>query len=271
MTSVRKIEANRRNGRKSSGPRTAAGKSTASRNALRHGLAALTHRQPVPVPEIEQFARALCGGDNDPALLAQAVQIAQNEMALREVHAHQVYVIERLRAPYQVPFAKKDNSLELGTARFMEGWLAEWEIRKQLSKVLEKYRDRMGLAHAAAPQNPAPWADDLLLDAETLNYYKTTDWARKGAWDMIVPIRLKALVEEQEVDDQILQLAEKRVKEQERDEYEALEAAILDLIRLGRYERRAWSRQKRAIREFMAIKMTGMDIRSAPVAKERVA
>ena len=169
-----------------------------------------------------------------------------------------------------MPFAKKDNSLELGTARFMEGWLAEWEIRKQLSKVLEKYRDRMGLAHAAAPHNPAPWADDLLVDAETLNYYKTTDWARLGDWDMIVPIRLKALVEEKEVDDQILQLAEKRVKEQERDEYEALEAAILDLIRLGRYERRAWSRQKRAIREFMKIKMTGVETRSAPVAEERV-
>jgi hypothetical protein len=152
----------------------------------------------------------------------------------------------------------------------MEGWLAEWEIRKRLSKVLEKYRDRMGLAHAAAPQNPAPWADNLVLDAETLNYYKTTDWARLGDGDMIVPIRLKALVEVQEVDDQILQLAEKRVKEQERDEYEGLEAAILDLIRLGRYERRAWSRQKRAIRKCMEIKMTGVDIRSAPVGEERV-
>jgi|GEM_PF-1751044 len=268
MTSVRKIEANRRNSRKSCGPRTAAGKATASRNALRHGLAALTYRQ--PVPEVEQFARTLCGNDNDPALFAQAVQIAQNEMDLREIHAHQVYAIERLREPHQVPFAKKDNSLELGRARYMEGWLAEWEIRKRLLKVLEKYRDRMGLAHAAAPQNPAPWVDDLVLDAETLNYYKATDWARKGDGDMIVPIRLKALLEEQEVDDQIVQLAEKRVKDQERDEYEALEAAILDLIRLGRYERRAWSRQKRAIREFMRIKMTGVDIRSAPVAEERV-
>jgi hypothetical protein len=270
MTSVRKVEANRRNSRKSCGPRTAAGKSTASRNALRHGLAALMHRQAVPVPEIEEFARALCGNDNDPALFAQAVQIAQNEMDLREVHAHQVYVIERLRAPYQVPFAKKDNSLELGSARFMEGWLAEWEIRQRLSNVLKKYRDRMGLAHVAAPQNPASWTDNLVLDAETLNYYKATDWARLGDGDMIVPIRLKALVEEQEVDDQILQLAERRIKEQERDEYEALEAAILDLIRLGRYERRAWSRQKRAIRKFMEIKITGVNVRFAPVAEERV-
>jgi hypothetical protein len=31
-------------------------------------------------------------------------------------------------------------------------------------------------------------------------------------------------------------------------------AAIGDLIRLERYERRAWSRQKRAIREFIALR-----------------
>jgi hypothetical protein len=39
MTSERQIAANRRNSRKSRGPRTAAGKSIASRNALRHGVA----------------------------------------------------------------------------------------------------------------------------------------------------------------------------------------------------------------------------------------
>jgi hypothetical protein len=178
MTSDRKIEANRRNSRKSCGPRSAAGKLVASRNALRHGLAAITCRRSVPPGEIEQFARALCSGDSDPVLFAQAVKIANNEVALRAIRAQQVAVIERLREPYIVPFAKKDNSLTLGKARFMEGWLAEWEIEKRLPKVLEKYRDRMGLAHAAVPQNPASWADDLVLDAETLNFYKATDWAR---------------------------------------------------------------------------------------------
>jgi hypothetical protein len=38
---------------------------------------------------------------------------------------------------------------------------------------------------------------------------------------------------------------------EERDEYAALEAAIVDLIRLDRYQRRAWSRQKKAIRELL--------------------
>jgi len=47
MTSERQIAANRLNGRKSRGPRTTAGKSTASRNAVRHGLAAIGRRQPI--------------------------------------------------------------------------------------------------------------------------------------------------------------------------------------------------------------------------------
>src|SRR5262249_9872282 len=41
-----------------------------------------------------------------------------------------------------------------------------------------------------------------------------------------------------------------------RDEHEALREGIHDLVRLLRYEQRAWSRRKRAVRAFMAIKVT---------------
>ena len=42
MTSLKQIEANRRNGMKSTGPRTEAGKEQSRRNAVRHGLTAET-------------------------------------------------------------------------------------------------------------------------------------------------------------------------------------------------------------------------------------
>jgi hypothetical protein len=40
----------------------------------------------------------------------------------------------------------------------------------------------------------------------------------------------------------------------ERNERQAVLEALPDLVRLDRYERRAWSRQKRAIRNFIRIK-----------------
>ena len=44
----------------------------------------------------------------------------------------------------------------------------------------------------------------------------------------------------------------------ERDEHEAIREGISDLVRLLRYERRAWSRRKRAVRAFMAIKLSSL-------------
>ena len=47
----------------------------------------------------------------------------------------------------------------------------------------------------------------------------------------------------------------------ERDEYEAMQEAMRDLGRVFRYERRAWSRRKRAIREYITIKVIGRVIK----------
>ena len=41
----------------------------------------------------------------------------------------------------------------------------------------------------------------------------------------------------------------------ERDEYQMLRDGVRDLERLLRYEKRAWSRRRKAVRAFTAIKM----------------
>jgi hypothetical protein len=64
VTSARKRESNRRNGRKGRGPRTAAGKLRSSCNALRHGFAQYRGRldasrmQPTPNARRELFEGA---------------------------------------------------------------------------------------------------------------------------------------------------------------------------------------------------------------------
>src|SRR5215470_17693734 len=111
MSSERRTTVNRNNGRRSSGPRTKAGKVRASRNALQHGLAVIMHDQSIQ-GEVACFAKAICGDDSDPALLAQAQVIAQNEMVLRAIREQQIAVVERVREPTAIALTKRDNSLK---------------------------------------------------------------------------------------------------------------------------------------------------------------
>ncbi len=45
--------------------------------------------------------------------------------------------------------------------------------------------------------------------------------------------------------------AREHIEAEERDEHKALKEGVRDLIRLDRYERQAWSRQKQAIYELL--------------------
>ena len=81
MTSARKRFANRANARKSTGPKTAAGKARVSRNALRHGFAregwAEHGSQDVAgAPEVAALARAIAGGQASAARIERAFAVA---------------------------------------------------------------------------------------------------------------------------------------------------------------------------------------------------
>ena len=133
-------------------------------------------------------------------------------------------MVERLREPTALAFAKGDNSLKLGKARATQTRLAAKEIDLLVPKLLEKYKDE--------------------IESEGLG-------ARTG---LIVPGSLIFLLEWSDSIEHE-ERARQLVEEQERDEFEALEQAAVDLVRLDRYERRAWSRQKCAIRTFMNLKL----------------
>lgn len=142
MTSAKRIAANRANARKSRGPQTEAGKQRASRNAFRHGLSSLLHREPVIDAEIEQMAKAICGDDTNSLLLDQAVVIAENELLLRNVRRQKIAVIERLHDPWLCSLSKGDRRTAMANLRFRQmeiayaefSWLAA-KLRKEGKKV----------------------------------------------------------------------------------------------------------------------------------------
>lgn len=79
MASNRQIEANRRNATRSTGPKTAAGKTRSSHNALRHGLARCVVSDPA---EAENFAVAIASGLGDQVTLDAAMALARSKLAL---------------------------------------------------------------------------------------------------------------------------------------------------------------------------------------------
>jgi hypothetical protein len=220
--------------RRNTGPRTSAGKIRASYNALRHGLAATHHRQRAPEAAVERLAQAICGEDYDAVLLGAARAVAENAFVLNAIRQQKIIVVERLKEATAIALRKGDNSLTLAKARFLQAWLAYREIQALVPQVMKKYESEM-LPPRANVSDSCAWSSDD-----------------------IVPIRIKALLEEEDPSGEAEKraLARKEIARQQRNDFETLEEAVPDLVRLERYERRAWSRQNCAIREFLNIRFT---------------
>jgi hypothetical protein len=267
--------------RKTGGPRTAAGKTNVSRNALRHGLAAVKHQRVAPTAEVGACALALCEGDDDAELYQAGVVVAEHQLALRAIREQKLAVVERLRDPTAIALRKGDNSRILAKARFMEAWLAHHDIEQTVPKLLEKYKDQMlpDRRPREAPKSVPPEAPKSRprRRRKTASMLKDLSWLRDIRalrdippvrydplpWldqdhDDPVPIRLKALLLEEippEQEAAAREIASKHVDGQQRKAWEALEEAIPDLLRLDRYERRIWSLLEKAMRNFMNIQM----------------
>jgi hypothetical protein len=76
MASEKQMMANRRNAQRSTGPRTAAGKSKSSRNAFRHGLSRLLDGGETTQVKVEALVRAIAGQNPDDAQREAAIEAA---------------------------------------------------------------------------------------------------------------------------------------------------------------------------------------------------
>jgi hypothetical protein len=95
MASERQIAANRRNARKSTGPRSGAGRKRASRNAYRHGLTLNITSTAAVAKQLDNLVREIGGDSEDAIVLERARAIAQAELDLARVRRAKVALIER--------------------------------------------------------------------------------------------------------------------------------------------------------------------------------
>jgi hypothetical protein len=98
MASERQIAANRRNARKSTGPRSGAGRKRASHNAYRHGLTLSITSSAAYAKQLDTLVRKIAGDSEDAIVLERARAIAQAELDLARVRRVKVALIERASA-----------------------------------------------------------------------------------------------------------------------------------------------------------------------------
>ncbi|MCK1436206.1 MULTISPECIES: hypothetical protein [unclassified Bradyrhizobium] len=96
MASAGQIAANRLNARKSTGPRSAAGRWRTRKNASRHGLAAVFSCD--ALAEINELARQFANEAADPMLLQHALDAAHAEFILVRVKLWRIAWLERTYA-----------------------------------------------------------------------------------------------------------------------------------------------------------------------------
>jgi len=94
MASERQIAANRRNAKKSTGPKSESGKKRSSKNPFRHGLS-------VPMSNIgseaqlKDLSRQFAGEASDAEILAQAARAAHAQLDLERIRSVQTAMVER--------------------------------------------------------------------------------------------------------------------------------------------------------------------------------
>jgi hypothetical protein len=96
VATERQIAANRRNARKSTGPRSNAAKRRTSRNAHRHGLSLSSIVNPAISKRLEKLARKLAGNSRDPIIVEHARAAAQAVLDLARVRRVKVALINKV-------------------------------------------------------------------------------------------------------------------------------------------------------------------------------
>ncbi len=95
MASARQIAANRKNARKSTGPRTRAGKQRACRNAYRHGLSIQTD-DGESCDAVKSLVRRMAPGSTDQDLLKWAAVAARAHLELARIRQVKCDIIRRM-------------------------------------------------------------------------------------------------------------------------------------------------------------------------------
>ena len=110
MTSERKIAANQRNAKKSTGPRSSAGRAVSRLNALRHGLAVPIGNGSALGDAVEDLAKVLSSASGFQGVSEVAREAAEAQLDLSRIRKIRTHLYETI---YFVDAAGRDRLAEL--------------------------------------------------------------------------------------------------------------------------------------------------------------
>ncbi len=171
MVSRAQLMANRANARRSTGPRTVAGKARARRNALRHGLSIPLSSDSASAERIEALTDTLCGKVPAPREIIRSVAEAQ----LTLIRAEDANAETLNRGMPQLPGEQHDLSDNMGACLGLADLLPELaalgRYRRRASskckKMLGVLDDQITLQTAKAQPHDNAEAFDHLLERKT--------------------------------------------------------------------------------------------------------
>jgi hypothetical protein len=186
MASERQIEANRRNARNSTGPRSTPGKKRASHNAFRHGL-----MKPISSAEfdreVEALARQIAGDAEDPISLELAHDAAEAELELARVRRVKVALIERVTA-----FGRFDVPQRFASPKDEGAWILQHFFGATLWKGRPKFAiDPLPAMPSREPQRTAEAVRRALPDLLKLNRYESRAVTRRDRAIRAITLRSK--------------------------------------------------------------------------------
>jgi hypothetical protein len=174
MPSERQIEANRRNARSSTGPRSDSGKKRASQNAFRHGLtkrissAAFDHA-------VETLARQIAGDTENKITIELARDAAEAELELARVRQVKVALIERVAA-----FGRFDVPKRFASPKDEAAWIMLHYAGATLWKGRPKFAvDPLPAMPSEEPQRTAEAMRRALPDLLKLQRYEARAVTRR--------------------------------------------------------------------------------------------
>jgi hypothetical protein len=174
MTTERQIEANRRNARNSSGPRSNSGKQRASQNSLRHGLTKPLSSAEF-AREVETLARQFAGDREDKITVERARDAAEAELELARVRRVRIAMIERIAA-----FGRFDVPDRFASPKDELAWVLQHFCGATLWKGRPKFAvDPLPAMPSQEPQRTAEAVRRALPDLLKLGRYETRAISRR--------------------------------------------------------------------------------------------